>query len=112
MHAPGLPRLRALAYALATALAACSDPASAPAAPLALSVTPSTITCAAGQTVTIRTTASGGTSTPSVAFSAANARTTVADDGTTAEVRCESRGSGSVTVWATDRWRHAVVRVP
>lgn len=116
MHALLLPRLHALAYALACVLAsapvACNDPASAPAAPLALSVTPGAITCAAGRTVTVRATVSGGTSTPRVSFTAADARTTVANRGAAAEVRCESRGRGSVTVWATDRWRHAVVRVP
>lgn len=106
-------RLRALAGALLSVLAACADPgASAPAAPLAMSLSPAAITCTPGTTVPVRATVTGSASTPRVTFTAADARTTVAASGAIAEVRCASRGSGSVVVWVADGRRRAMVKLP
>ncbi len=109
---PRLHRLRSLACAALSALAACTDPSSAPAGPLAVTVTPAAITCAAGRAVTVRARVSGSATRPKVAFTAADGHTTVLGSGDTATVRCTSRGSGSVVAWVVDGWRQALVRVP
>ncbi len=111
---PTSHRAQRLACALLLLAAACTDRASTsePDARLALSVTPAAITCTPGQSVTVQATLTGSASAPTITFDAADARTAITAKGSSAQLRCATRGSGSVIVRVVDGTRRASVRVP
>ena len=103
-----------LACAPLSLVGACTDRASTsePDWRLALSVTPTAISCTEGGSVTVQATVTGSTSSPTVTFEAADARTTVSAKGGSAQLRCDRRGTGSVAVRAVDGTRLASARIP
>jgi hypothetical protein len=104
---------RALACSLVALTGSCVEGGSlVPDTPLQLSLTPAEVTCTPGRTVTVQATVTGSEATPRVTFTAADARTAVTGQGTTAQLRCGARGSSSVVARAVDGRRRATVTLP